>query len=111
MVFDLFFYCVTVKTIYKSRGNNPVISLLSCVQATCGLFKSSVIQIILKISAVAIIVPSGVDLMRLTVLCGTKRNEMVLCQMVLCETVLCETVLCGMVLCETVLCEMVLCET
>ena len=30
---------------------------------------------------------------RLTVLCETKRNEMVLCEMVLCEMVLCEMVL------------------
>ena len=36
----------------------------------------------------------------LTVLCETKRNEMVLCEMVLCEMVLCEMVLCEMVLCE-----------
>ena len=47
----------------------------------------------------------------LTVLCETKRNEMVFCEMVFCEMVLCETVFCEMVFCEMVLCEMVLCES
>ena len=56
-------------------------------------------------------IKSPTVVLRLIVLCETKRNEMVLCETVLCETVLCEMVLCEMVLCETVLCEMVRCET
>ena len=46
----------------------------------------------------------------ITVLCETKRNEMVVCEMELYEMVLCEMVLCEMILCERVLCETVLCK-
>ena len=59
-------------------------------------------------------VPGGMFKLRfdwyITVLCETKRNEMVVCERnftkSLCEIILCESVL----LCETVLCEMINCK-